>query len=886
LSDHLEAYRRKRDPNRTPEPFGGEVRPGGRRFVVHMHAATHLHYDLRLELLGVLKSWAVPKGPSTKVEEKRLAVHVEDHPLEYGDFEGNIPAGNYGAGSVIIWDHGWFRSFKPEDLVEQYQRGKLELELFGFKLRGRWTLVKMSKLEKEWLLLKKAGAGSSDRELVDRYPESVVSGLTVEERRDPEAKLAALSVHLESLGAPRRDVPARGQKLMLATLEEKPFDGEDWLFEIKYDGVRVIARRKGEAVEMLGRNGNDITARYPEIAKALASLPCDDFVLDGEVIAPDDSGQPSFQRLQARMLLTKPRDVAAAMAETPVNAVFFDALAIQGLDLRRVPLIERKQGLKQILPPLGTVRFGDHVAEHGTRFFEACSEMRLEGIVAKRAQSFYTGARGRDWVKIKCQRRQEFVVGGWTDPQGARGGFGSLDVGLYRDGKLVYVTRVGGGFDEELLDSIKSRLDALARTTSPFEERSPKGRDHHWVEPRLVCEVRFTEWTRDGGLRHPIFVGLREDKAPEECVFEEESAAAVREEASESDVSDAGVASRDAGADDRKPVGSVRRDKTPRDRAPSATTAPKAATAGRATLFPQADRVVRPTNLDKIFWPEDGYTKGDLIGYYEKIATLMLPYLAERPIFVTRYPDGIHGKSFYQKDAPVFVPEWIHTESIYSEGNDQPIRYFVLDDVEMLRYVINMGTIPIHPWSSRIGNLEKPDWMILDLDPKGAPFEHVIRVAHTVKQLLDELEIDSFVKTSGATGLHVLVPLGARYTYEQSRTFARVLATIVVDREPEISTIVRAVHARGGKVYVDFGQNGYGQTIVAPFCVRPVPGASVSCPLDWDEVTPKLSPAKFTIATVPKRFAKREDPLRGLLGEGIRIEEAVKRLEGRMGGRP
>jgi bifunctional non-homologous end joining protein LigD len=319
------------------------------------------------------------------------------------------------------------------------------------------------------------------------------------------------------------------------------------------------------------------------------------------------------------------------------------------------------------------------------------------------------------------------------------------------------------------------------------------------------------------------------------------------------------------------------------DATPHASPPRSLAPGSRGKLFPTADHVVKVTNLDKVFWPDEGYTKGDLIEYYEKIAPLMLPYLENRPIFITRFPDGINGKSFYQKDAPGFAPEWVRTETIYSEGNDQGIRYFVIDDAEMLRYVINLGTIPIHPWSSRIGRLEQPDWMILDLDPKGAPFPNVVRVAKTLKGVLDELEIESYVKTSGATGLHILVPLGARYTYEQSRTFARVLATLVVEREPEIATVVRAVQARGGKVYVDFGQNAHGQTIVAPFCVRPVPGATVSCPLDWSEVTPKLTPAKFTIESVPKRFEKREDPLRGVLGKGIRIEEAVKRLEGKIG---
>lgn len=843
----LERYREKRSPDRTPEPFGGPSRPGGRTFVVHQHAARNLHWDLRLELDGVLKSWAVPKGPSTHVEEKRLAVHVEDHPLEYGDFEGVIPPGNYGAGSVIIWDRGWYRSFKPEDLMEQYQRGKLELELFGYKLRGRWTLVRMGKKEKEWLLLKKAGAGSSERELIERYPESVVTGMTVEQNADVAQHRASVREHIAGYGAPSRDVPLRGQALMLATLVEQPFDGKDWIYEIKYDGVRVLARRQGGDVEILGRSGAPVASRYPEIAAALLKLPCSDYLIDGEIVAPDESGQPSFQRLQARMHLTNPHDIARAGTSVPVTAIFFDALAAEGFDLRKVPLLDRKECLRRILPPLGPVRYGDHVAEHGVRIYEAASAMRLEGIVAKKAASLYVPGRSRDWLKVKCQRRQEFVVGGWTDPQGSRGHFGALLIGLYRGDSLVYVTRVGSGFDQKLLRTIWERLEAAKRETTPFAERSPQGRENHWAEPRLVAEVRFTEWTQDGGLRHPTFLGLRDDKKPRECVFEEA-------------VSLAGAAAADADAGPAEAEDGAPRAAAPRARAQA------------------SERVVKLTNLHKIFWPAERYTKGDLIAYYDAVAPLILPYLEDRPIFVTRFPDGIEGKSFYQKDAPEFAPDWVRRELIFSGDQKREIRYFVVDDRETLRYVINSGVIPIHPWSSRIGSLEQPDWMIIDLDPKGAPFAHVIRVALTLKRVLDDLEIPGYVKTSGATGLHVLVPLGARYTYEQSRTFARLIAMIVVQEEREIATVIRSVQSRGGKVYVDYGQNAHGQTIVSPFCVRAVPGAQVSCPLVWDEVDAKLDPARYTIRTVPPRFEKMKDPLRPVLGPGIDMIEAIGKL--------
>ena len=833
----LEHYRAKRDPARTPEPFGGGTEtaglsgPAAPRFVVQKHWARNMHYDLRLELDGTLKSWAVPKGPSTRVEEKRLAVHVEDHPLEYGGFEGVIPTGNYGAGSVIVWDRGWFRSFKPEDPLEQYERGKLELELFGFKLRGRWTLVRMGKKEKEWLLIKKADGAAGEVEAIDRYPESVITGLTVEEMRDVPGTLAALRERIRSLKAPKgvlkaRDVPP----FTLATLAERPPSGPEWCFEIKYDGVRVMATRDGDLVRLAGRSGEEITKRYPEIATALRALPASRFVLDGEIVAEDESGRPSFQRLQARMGLTRPRDVAAAMARVPVRGLFFDCIALEGHDLRGLELIERKELLARVVPALGTVQRCDHVLEHGEAFFEAAAEMGLEGIVAKRLKSKYAGRRSQDWIKVKCDRRQEFVIGGYTEPQGSRAKFGALHVGLYEGSKLVYVTKVGTGFDAETLERVARALEPLARPKSPFAVDSPTGRGNHWVEPKLVCEVRFTEWTREGGLRHPAFLGLRTDRRPEECRREEP----------------------------------VRIEAMP---APAA----------------KAGHDVRLTNVKKVFWPE-GYTKGDLIRYYESVAPLLLPYLRDRPVVLTRFPDGITGKSFFQKDAPVYVPDWLRTETVHSGDGERDIRYFVIEDLDSLRYIANLGTIPIHVWSARVSTLEQPDWLVLDLDPKEAPFTHVVQVARALKTILDELTLPSTIKTSGATGLHVLIPMGRRYSHEETRAFARLLAMLTVDSVPDISTVTRSIKGRGGKVYVDFGQNGRGNTIVGPYSVRPLPGAPASCPLRWDEVTARLDPGRFTIRTIPERFASMPDPMTGVFGAGVDMATAIAAIERRMKG--
>ncbi len=830
----LKSYRSKRDPDRTPEPFGGGlVAAGKRRFVVHMHAARHLHYDLRLEMDGVLKSWAVPKGPSVQAEIKRLAVHVEDHPIEYGDFEGIIPAGNYGAGAVIIWDRGWYRFVKQGDPLQQLAKGKLEIELFGFKLRGRWTLARMSKREKEWLLLKKADAAASATELTERYPQSVVSGLTAKELRDLPAKQTMVRERVAALKAPRAEVSPR-QTVMLATLAEQPFSGKAWLFEVKYDGVRVLAHRRGDAIDLYARSGQVITQRYPELLRPLRALPVEEFLIDGEIVALDDHGKPSFERLQARMGLTNPRDIEPAVSAVPVVAIFFDCLAVDGCDMRRLPLLDRKECLKLFLPPLGMIRYGDHVAEHGEEFFEVASAERLEGIVAKKVDSRYVGGRSRDWIKVKCQRRQEFVIGGYTDPQGGRQYFGALHLGIYDGSNLVYVSKVGTGFDDASLKTLWAALQPLKRPTSPFATGTPAGRGHHWVEPKLVCEVRFTEWTKNHGIRHPAFLGLRADKRPEEC-------------------------RREVPVDVIVPPPPSSRPETPA--APS----------------------VKVTNLKKVFWPDEGYTKGDLIAYYETVAPFLLPYLRDRPVVLTRYPDGIKGKSFFQKDAPEFAPDWVRTERIYSKDAERDIDYFIVNDADTLRYVANMGTIPLHLWSSRLGSLDRPDWLVLDLDPKGAPFTDVVKVAREIHRILDDLELPNYVKTSGATGLHVLVPLGARYTHEEARTFARLLATLGAQATPDIATLARPIRSREGKVYIDFGQNGHGRTIVAPYSVRPLPGAPASCPLQWTEVTSRLDPARFTIKTLPARINKTGDPLATVLTGSVDMAGAITRIETSLG---
>jgi bifunctional non-homologous end joining protein LigD len=860
----LDAYRNKRDPERTPEPFGAR-RPGpGALFVIQKHAARRLHYDFRLEMDGVLKSWAVPRGPSLQAEDKRLAVHVEDHPVEYADFEGIIPEGNYGAGAVIVWDRGWYRLVKDGAPAAQLAAGRLEVELFGVKLRGRWTLARMGGTAKDWLLLKKADAFAGAEEPTERFPESVLSGLTLEEVREGSTRLGELRRRLARVRAPRRAVDAARQPVMLASLAERPFSGAGWLFEIKYDGVRVLAARERERVELYGRASQVFTARYPEVVTALRALPLERFVLDGEVVALDENGRPSFQRLQNRMHLTRPADVERASSTVPVSAVFFDALALDGRDLRAVPLAERKACLALALPARGVIRYGDHVEARGEAFYEAAAEQRLEGILAKRADSRYVGGRTRDWLKLKCHLRQELVVGGWTDPQGTRGWFGALHLGVYEDGILVYVGKVGTGFDAAALRRLWDRLQPLARKTSPFKRGTPTGRGHHWTEPTLVAEVRFTEWTEEGGIRHPTFLGLRDDKAPAEC----------RREAGRGPARAPDQMFRGRGLPPGPPPAGTREPKPSRGSGTSAAAPPAS-----------GERVVTITNPKKVFWPEEGYTKADLVAYYEAVAPWLLPYLADRPLVLTRYPDGIHGKSFFQKDAPTWAPQWVRTERIRARGVEREIDYFIVNDVESLRYVANTGTIPLHLWGSRVGSLERPDWLVLDLDPKGAPFADVVAVALALRRILERLQLPSYPKTSGATGLHILLPLAARYTDDEARTFARLLATLAVQAQPRISTVARLLRTRDGKVYVDFGQNAAGQTIVAPLSVRPLPGAPVSCPLRWAEVTPRLDPRAFTIRTLPARLQDVGDPMAPVLGAGIDIAAALARLDAPAAGR-
>jgi bifunctional non-homologous end joining protein LigD len=834
MADRLDSYRQKRHPDRTLEPFG-TVRAGtfgSRLFVVQQHAARRLHWDFRLELHGTLRSWAVPKGPSADPADKRMAVEVEDHPVEYADFEGTIAPGEYGAGQVILWDRGWWRPVEDPDAG--YEKGKLLFELGGYKLRGEWTLVR-TRSAKEWLLMKHRDAWAdpgSSRPFADV---SVLSGRTLDDVATGTPRAAAALAQAAREGALRRALLPRDAGLMLAQPGDAPFRAAGWLFELKYDGFRLLAWKDGERVTLRYRGGGDATALFPEVARAVAALPVDSAVIDGELVVLDAAGRPEFQALQGRARLRRGIDVAEAALRRPATLFAFDLLAAGGLDLRPLPLAGRKAVLSALAPRLGPVRYADHVEAEGEALFREVEARGLEGIVGKRGDAPYRAGRSPAWLKLRTDRTGDFAVVGFSAPARGRTGFGALHLAA-RDGEaLRYVGRVGTGFDERLLGELHAKLAGRARRAPPCDG-APGGKGETWVEPSLVVEVRFKDWTREGGLRQPVFLRVRDDK----------------------------------------PLGEidVHRHAGPSPAPPPAVEAPPPAPPPRIEI----------SHPGKIFFPRDGITKGELVAYYRAIAPAMLPLLRDRPVVLTRFPEGIDGKSFFQKDTSLARPEWMRIVTVHSEDSGRDLELALLDDAEGLAWVANMGAIPIHVHASRSGSMERPDWMVLDLDPKEAPFAHVVTLARAFHGLCDELGLPSFPKTSGQRGLHVLVPTGGQLTHEQARTFSSLLCREIEAAHGAIATTVRTVGDRGGRVYLDALQNGSGKTIAAAYCVRPRDGAPVSTPLRWGEVTARLDPARFTIRTVPARLDRLgEEPLRPVLEARPDLVGALSRLQERLG---
>ncbi len=841
----LETYRAKRSADRTNEPFGADApAPDAtdvgvpRHFVIQKHAARRLHYDVRLQIGGVLRSWAVPRGPSLDPSVKRLAVMTEDHPLDYIHFEGVIPEGNYGAGAMIVWDRGVWVPLEP--VAQGMRKGKLLFELRGHKLRGVWTLVRTQAKDgndRQWLLIKKPDDAASS-EGSNFEESSILSGLTVEELRGGEDR--AKKIRGRIIGAaPRRTVDVREVSPMLAEPWDEAFDDERFVFELKYDGYRVLCGKDDEGVHLRYRSGRDATAAFPEVRRTLAALPFSRFVLDAEVVVLDDDARPNFSRLQRRALLQRNLDIERGMREHPVTLYVFDLLGFDDYDVRELPLLERKALLQEILPRSGSVRYAEHIPALGTRLMVEVRKLGIEGLVGKRADSSYRGGRSDHWRKIRIEHTEDFVIVGFTRPQGSRVGLGALHLAAYVGEELRYAGRVGTGFSHDDLRRLQGLLEARAIEAPPLPQDTPvpRGSGHVWVAPEQVAEVRYKHVTEDGMLRHPVFERLRPDKPPQACAF--------------------------PGLDVPAPV----EVEAPAP-APALGRAPDDAV-GRVTL----------TNPQKLFWPQEGYTKRDLFEYYRGVAPWLLPYLRERPLVLTRYPDGIDGKSFYQKNAPPHIPDWIRTRTMWSEHAEREIHYFVCDDLDALLYVANLATIPLHVWGSQLQSLQHPDWAILDLDPKEAPFSDVVTIALHIHDLCQRIGLPNYIKTSGSTGLHVLIPLGRQCTFEQCRMLSQLIAQVTVSALPEIATVHRAMRARQGRVYIDYLQNGHGRLLVSPLCVRPRPGATVSMPLRWSEVGPSLDPAAFNIRTAAARMERLgEDPFSPVLHQKPDLQRALDAL--------
>lgn len=850
----LEAYRGRRDFGRTPEPSGArEAGSDEPMFVIQKHAATRLHYDLRLELDGVLKSWAVPKGPSLDPGERRLAIHVEDHPLEYGSFEGVIPSGEYGGGTVLLWDRGRWRSYG--DAAEGYRRGRLRFRLEGAKLRGDWNLVRMADRDEDdgrenWLLIKArdAAAKGDGGRLVDERPESVATGRTLDEIAADVRGAEAASAAAEdgsaatdsgrpaaalpdpaSLEGARRGALPRRPRPALARLEDEAPAGDDWLHEIKFDGYRALCRRDEDEVRVLTRNGNDWTARFPTVAEAVGALPCRTAVLDGEVVVVAPDGTTSFQRLQ---------DVLGKGRFQELRYYAFDLLYLDGYDLSAVPLEERKAVLERIIEHAGDgarrIRYSDHVVGHGADFQRQACGFGVEGIISKRRRGKHRPGRSRNWRKIKCWQQQEFVVGGYTDPAGGRTGFGSLLLGVYdRAGELVYAGRVGTGFTDQSLRDIHARLRRLECDRPPFT-RGPVAAgeaDVHWVEPELVAEVAFAEWTRDGVLRHPSFKGLREDRPAREVVRERGG----------------GAGSGDGRAAPRRAQPEAALDAAP--------DLPEALMRGTVAG-------VRLTNPDRVFYPDVGVTKAELAARYAALADRILPRLAGRPLTLVRCPSGVGGDCFFQKHAGEGMPAPIGRVDVKEEAGEAP--YMYIRDAASLVSLFQMGALELHVWGARVDALERPDRIVFDLDPgPGVDWRRVVQAARELRLRLLGLGLASFVKTTGGKGLHVVVPLKPATTWEKLKDFAQAVAETMASASPDRYTARLAKSRRRNRIFIDYLRNTRGATAVAPYSPRARPGALVAMPLRWDELRPSLDPKRFHVRTMTSRL-EAGDPWSGM----------------------
>ncbi|MBI5642360.1 MAG: DNA ligase D [Deltaproteobacteria bacterium] len=810
----IEEYRKKRDFNKTPEPSSDGIVQGGGIFAVQKHSARALHYDLRLEMKGTLKSWAIPKGPSLNPSEKRLSVRVEDHPIEYGGFEGIIPKGEYGGGTVLLWDRGFW---VPEgDPLEGLRKGALKFTLCGRKLRGKWTLVKLKKQRDadderdEWILVKENdGEARPEGEIVEKLPKSVLSGRAIEEiavspagiwTDAKEASLTAL--YMPEINAVKAPLP---KKLLpqLATLVATPPDKDNWLYEIKYDGYRILSRLENGGITLYTRGGNDWTDKFRKIAETLSSLPISNAWLDGEIVSLREDGTTSFGDLQYALSIGK---------DDGLTYLVFDILFYNGYDLKETPLSDRKTFLKAIIEGYAkgapNIRYSEHFEGSGEVFFSNACRYNIEGIVAKRKDSPYRQGRTRLWLKLKCHLRQEFVIGGYSAPGGARAGFGALLVGVYgTEGKLIYCGRVGTGFSEASLNELSIKMKGLPQEGPPFANppAGAEAKDVIWVRPELVAEVEFSEWTKDGILRHASYQGLRADK----------------------------------------PAGEVRKE-----------------AAAEGEPQPGIKTRFRLTHPDKVLYPEEGYTKKDLAEYYEMIAPLMLPHLANRPLTLLRCPEGYDKGCFYQKHSDTSIPEGIERVPIQEE--DKMEDYMTVDNTAGLIGLVQLGVLEIHTWGSRAPKIEFPDKITFDMDPDTAlPWERVVEAAYLVRELLLALGLVSFLKTTGGKGLHIVLPFEPLRDWGEIKAFTRATAEFIASGLPRRFTSSMTKARRAEKVFIDYMRNMRGATAIEAYSARARRGAPVSAPISWDELI-NIRPDSFNIGNMKDRLKTfKKDPWEG-----------------------
>lgn len=871
----LKEYNKKRNFNKTSEPKSRKAKASGKlHFVMQKHDATRLHYDFRLEMNGVLKSWAIPKGPSTDPTTKRLAMMVEDHPFDYKNFEGIIPKGEYGGGTVIVWDEGTYepierirgKKAQEKHLLEQLHSGSLKIMLHGSKLRGEYALVKTNGMgENGWLLIKHKDNYASATDITKK-DKSVLSEKTIKQVEKTSDKVwqdgheqvrsAEISNEVKALlKKGRKSKIPIGMKPMLATLVDKPFDDPNWIYEVKWDGYRALGFcLKNGDVQLLSRNNKQFNEKFYPIFRILQSWNRD-MVVDGEILVINDKGISNFGALQNWR----------SEADGELVYYVFDLIWYEGKDLTELPLNTRQTVLTEVLPQDDDrIRLSQVFRANGTEFFKAANKMGLEGIIAKKTDSLYTkNNRSKDWLKIKVNKCQEVVIAGFTKNDKTPKQFTSLLLGVYKNNHLQYVGKVGTGFNEQAQKDMMAQFRPLITDKSPFTEipdlnkpsrfkSKPSKIKVTWLKPELVCEVSFTEVTDDGVFRHPSFERMRVDKKAEEVIRETE-------------------------AETKTIVKKVMDDNKIRP--------PKAK--GRKTLLnPKDETQVRKvkghelkfTHLNKLYWPEDGVTKREMFNYYDQVADYILPYLKDRPMSLNRFPGGIHSKGFYQKDVREIAPDWADTFP-YTTGDGEHKEYLLGNDEASLLWMASLGCIEMNPWFSRSHSPDNPDYCVIDLDPDKNTFNQVIQAAQMVKEVLDQIEIPCYPKTSGSTGMHIYIPLAAKYSYDQSQMFAKIIVNLVHQQVPEFTTLERMVANRKGKMYLDFLQNRPAATIACPYSLRPKPGATVSMPLAWDEVKPGMTMEDFTIFNAVDRVNETGDLFKGVLGKGIDLTAAINKAK-------